>query len=979
MQRITKYILTLILLTQSMSAKPIMVDSLEALMPYLSQDDVHVVMKPGTYWIRGEDAKAGKFGSKTFQSWVKTLLPFSGSNSIYDFTGVTLKVETSVGQSIGSYDCYKIQTTGNNIVIRNLTVEDIGSVHDAPTRGNLGVCMDGSNNLIEGLHLSTKGSYPYGYGEAFGKGGPSVISGIKKHSAVLIRGLSNHFKDCTVIHRGYGHAIFMQAANLPVIEGCYVEGEMVKTNDILAEKGTGTLGDLVNFMTYFGYPIPPNYSMCTGEEGIRAYNGGQTWINGEIIERETQNPTILDCKIVNMRGGVTLTHASGRKYVKGTTAIGCSRGFCIGSGDIIDCYADTSRGPALGIDYERDSGMNAEITLLPNEGEVVNGQNRVAYIAGRNHNITIKSTYPIADQSMHIQIGGDKVNIGSLSSTENYSARNITINNQTTVPIVLAERVEESNVVSNGFVTDLGKNNSVRHEPRLVHEATISSGQVKIDVPANGTYFIEYNIRSGAKGIMNVSNGSQVLDSIESQAGDRSVRSHAPIPLSKGKHTLQISHSAQTFALGSIKLFLEYPETPVEPYVEVINGIGQSQEQESLSELTLFPGHTLSFDPQPSLSGAWRWINPKGLVSKERKLVLPNVSSAQSGTYHAGYKNVAGYITSQAIDINVTNLIQATSLGGGKYTINVPYPAIYFIGYDVPTVGAGRFSVEIDGTLDEVEYDSSSEPENRSMVSSKKPFYLKKGSIQLELKNISENLELKGIKLLATTHVSAPELPVVSRQNFDILNREAFDISDLPEVDLHIVCKGLMQVSYQIDNEPSVGMTGMKSREGTLALVARRLSGNTLRILLPASAHNNIQGVYLKKSVDPFDLIEAENYSATKDTRQEKTQDEGGGNNVGSIDNGDWLKYENIELTGATSITARVANIYDGGSFEIRIGSLDGPGVGSVTIPKTGGWQNWKTVSSQIREVVGIHDVYLIFKAPSRNAGNINWFKFSPE
>ena len=66
-----------------------------------------------------------------------------------------------------------------------------------------------------------------------------------------------------------------------------------------------------------------------------------------------------------MRAGVTLTHATGKKYVSGTTTIGCERGFCIGTGDIVDCYADTQYGPALGVDYITDSGMKGSpITVV---------------------------------------------------------------------------------------------------------------------------------------------------------------------------------------------------------------------------------------------------------------------------------------------------------------------------------------------------------------------------------------------------------------------------------------------------------------------------------------------------------------------------------------------------------------------------------------------------------------------------------------
>jgi len=49
--------------------------------------------------------------------------------------------------------------------------------------------------------------------------------------------------------------------------------------------------------------------------------------------------------------------------------------------------------------------------------------------------------------------------------------------------------------------------------------------------------------------------------------------------------------------------------------------------------------------------------------------------------------------------------------------------------------------------------------------------------------------------------------------------------------------------------------------------------------------------------------------------------------------------------------------------------------VGAATIPVTGGWQTWTTVSSSISGATGTHDPYLVFKG-GPCIGNVNWFKF---
>lgn len=470
-----KYLLSILLLLISVrSFAQTTVNSLAELMPFLKQDGVNVKLLPGTYWITGEEASAGMYGVQAWQDHVKSLLYFEGSNSTYDFTGVTLKIETSVFQSLGSYDVYKFHVIGSNNVFLNLTMEDIGSVHDAPTKGALTLCLDGAGNRVEGFHTTSKGSYPYGYGESFGKGGPYTVSGIKKHSSFLVRGYENHVKNCKIYHRGYGHALFMQAADKPLIEGCYIEGEMRSTEDMLAEAGTGTVGDDIDFMTYFGYPIPPGYMMCLNEEGIRAYNGGNTIIDGVEYERGTSNPTILNNTIYRLRSGVTLTHATGTKYVEGCTTIECQRGYAIGSGQIVDCKSDAKYGPALAVDYATDKGMTADITIL-NSDQPYNGSKHLAYLIGSNHTVTLRSSDPSADQSLLIEVGGDSRTVGNLNSDENYAASNITINNHTGFPVILDDQSSNISGVSCGPVTDNGSGNGVSttecQAPELHYEA----------------------------------------------------------------------------------------------------------------------------------------------------------------------------------------------------------------------------------------------------------------------------------------------------------------------------------------------------------------------------------------------------------------------------------------------------------------------------------------------------------------------------
>lgn len=439
------------------------VNSLKELQPYLDDDGVDVVLAPGTYRITPKDIKKKRFGTLDFEKKAMALLTFEGNGSTYDFTGATLEVETGVFKMFGQLRVHEVVVTGNENVLKNLTMVDVGSVYDRPNKGALNVLMDGRDNRIEGFHITSKGSFPYGYGDAFGKGGKGSTIKHAKHSSFLVRGLRNHAKNCTIIHRTYGHAIFMQAASYPIIEGCTVEGEVRKTDDMLAET-SGPAYD-IDFMTAWGYRLPPGYMLSLGEAGIRAYGAGTTKVDGKVIKRGTDNPTILNCTVKFMRTGVTIAHATGTKYVEGCVAIGCENGFSLGTGEVVNCKADCVYGPVYKSTYERDKDYHADIEILPATVPYYNGSKSVAYIGGSGHRITLRGTSEALELGYNIKVGGDKNEVrllnGNLPHQNNFSAKSFELNNQTEYPVLLSEKSSEVSVRSKGKVSDKGTANQV--------------------------------------------------------------------------------------------------------------------------------------------------------------------------------------------------------------------------------------------------------------------------------------------------------------------------------------------------------------------------------------------------------------------------------------------------------------------------------------------------------------------------------------
>nr|1W9S_A Chain A, BH0236 PROTEIN [Halalkalibacterium halodurans]1W9S_B Chain B, BH0236 PROTEIN [Halalkalibacterium halodurans]1W9T_A Chain A, BH0236 PROTEIN [Halalkalibacterium halodurans]1W9T_B Chain B, BH0236 PROTEIN [Halalkalibacterium halodurans]1W9W_A Chain A, Bh0236 Protein [Halalkalibacterium halodurans] len=129
---------------------------------------------------------------------------------------------------------------------------------------------------------------------------------------------------------------------------------------------------------------------------------------------------------------------------------------------------------------------------------------------------------------------------------------------------------------------------------------------------------------------------------------------------------------------------------------------------------------------------------------------------------------------------------------------------------------------------------------------------------------------------------------------------------------------------------------------------------------------------------NPYERIQAEAYDAMSGIQTEGTDDDGGGDNIGWINDGDWVKYERVHFErDASSIEVRVASDTPGGRIEIRTGSPTGTLLGDVQVPNTGGWQQWQTVTGNVQIQPGTYDVYLVFKgSPEYDLMNVNWFVF---
>ncbi|WP_320066699.1 PQQ-dependent sugar dehydrogenase [Micromonospora sp. RTGN7] len=87
-----------------------------------------------------------------------------------------------------------------------------------------------------------------------------------------------------------------------------------------------------------------------------------------------------------------------------------------------------------------------------------------------------------------------------------------------------------------------------------------------------------------------------------------------------------------------------------------------------------------------------------------------------------------------------------------------------------------------------------------------------------------------------------------------------------------------------------------------------------------------------------------------------------GGKTVGNIENGDWIAFQPYQLGNVTSFSARVSSAGVGGTLQVRAGSATGTVLGSATVPVTGAWDTFATVTGTVSGApAGTTTLYLTF------------------
>lgn len=417
-------------------AKSVHISTLKELAAYAAQSGNEITMKPGGYKLiefLPLDAMAGRRERKEFQ-----FLNFSGSNNVFNLAGVTIEVDTALRQALRApIHNNEFVVSGRSNTLIGLTITCLG---DGTSAAGALVSIAGDGTTLRDCTFYVRGSFPYGYGDLFGKGGGNIINH-RKHSGVHIVGSNTRLYGCRLYMRSFGHGYFVQGGTNHYFENCYVEGEMRSTDAMLAETSGPAFN--ANFRTVGRnrageHCVLPGYMKSLAEDGFRTYG-------------QVQNLTFTNCTAKNMRGGFELRTREGVR-VEDCTVIGCERGFWMSGGSVLTASrGDAQYGPLL---FVEGDNVSVDVELLPAESEM--NVHALATIHGSGHRLTIKpSAQGGRNRAAPILIGHGPPAAGEgMAPIPERPARNVILKNETTMPVELGNRVSNSQITTRGPVRE---------------------------------------------------------------------------------------------------------------------------------------------------------------------------------------------------------------------------------------------------------------------------------------------------------------------------------------------------------------------------------------------------------------------------------------------------------------------------------------------------------------------------------------------
>jgi arabinoxylan arabinofuranohydrolase len=118
----------------------------------------------------------------------------------------------------------------------------------------------------------------------------------------------------------------------------------------------------------------------------------------------------------------------------------------------------------------------------------------------------------------------------------------------------------------------------------------------------------------------------------------------------------------------------------------------------------------------------------------------------------------------------------------------------------------------------------------------------------------------------------------------------------------------------------------------------------------------NLESIKFLRPQFATNLISAVSYSASRGIRESRL------GIVGHTDDGDWIKYDQIDFgQGVSSVAVDLAMGQRDAKVEFRLDAIDGPLIATLTPAPTGDWETFQIQETPVQGANGVHDLPLTF------------------
>ncbi len=325
------------------------------------------------------------------------------------------------------------------------------------------------------------------------------------------------------------------------------------------------------------------------------------------------------------------------------------------------------------------------------------------------------------------------------------------------------------------------------------------------------------------------------------------------------------------------------------------------------------------------------------------------------------------------------------------YTVNVDSSALYEFELRYAASGStGKFHLEMDGIeITPVTSLAASGGWAVWKTASVKDVILTKGIHQIKLFVDKAGFNINSLKFANPKELVNVEPKVLNTKTdasgkiIQLVPNLGYDVNSLPQsTDFEVSVNGKTAIidSVYFDKNSDFGLLlAVNQQLKSVDNILISYQGNTMKTLeghLFGTMTNvkviNNSPIY--KQVPG--TIQAEDYTFNFGLSSETTSDTGAGQNMGYTDAGDYLDYLiYVPSNGTYSFEYRFASTM-GGSIDLRL--VDDPKkpvtIHTVTVPNTGGWQIWKSVTASGKLTQGPHTLRIYVRQAQFN---FNWFKIA--